>query len=75
MLFNRAIFKFKAEVLYDTVGVVGFFNIDSEGIIVVNGVDEFKEVEHIDADDNFVHFAFVKFEVVCFKVEVNEDGM
>ncbi len=42
MLFDGTIFKFKAEVLYDTVGVVGFFNIDSEGIIVVNGVDEFK---------------------------------
>ena len=74
-MFNETIFKGKTEVLYDTVGVVGFIDIDGEGIIIVNGVDEFKEVKHINADDNFVHFAFVKFKVVGFKVEVDEDGV
>jgi len=67
VLFNRAVFKFKAEELHDAVGIIGFFNINGESIVVVDRVDEFKEMKHVDTDDDFVHFALVEFKVVGFQ--------
>jgi hypothetical protein len=32
-------------------------------------------MKHVDADNNFVHFAFVKFKVVGFKREMNKNGV
>ena len=75
MLFNRAIFKFKAKVLDDAIGVVGFFNINGQGVVIVNRVDKFKEMKHVDTDDDFVHFALVEFKVVGFKREMDKDGV
>ena len=75
MLFNRAIFKFKAKILNNAIGIVGFFNINSQGIVVINRVDEFKKMKHIDADNNFIHFAIVKFKVVGFKGEMDKNGV
>lgn len=75
MLFNGAIFKFKAEILDDAIGVVGFFNIDGESIIIINRVDEFKEMKHVDTDDDFVHFALVEFKVVGFKGKMDKNGV
>lgn len=32
-------------------------------------------MKHVDADDDFVHFALVEFKVVGFKREMDKDGV
>ena len=59
----------------DAVVVIALLDVHREGVVVVDRVDEFEQMEHVDPDDDFLVATIVILKVFGAQEEVHEDRM
>ena len=71
-LLNVAVLKLQAQERHDAVIVVLLLNVERERVVVVYGINELEQVEHVDADNDLVHVALVVLKILRTQKQVRQ---
>ena len=74
-LFDVSILKLETQIVHDSIRIIGVFNVHGQCIVVVNRIDQFEQVKHIDSNDDLVLFALVRFKILRFQEQMNQYRM
>lgn len=74
-LLNVTVLELQAQERHNSVVVVLLLNVERQRVVIVYGIDELEQVEHVDADDNLVHVAFVVLKIFRPQKQVRQHGV
>ena len=72
---NVAVLKLQAQERHNAVVVVLLLNVQRERVVVVYGVNQLEQVEHVDANNDFFHVTLVVLKILRAQEQVRQHGV